>query len=206
LAAPQAAPSGSSTADKTAAPGAGQTQSPQPPASPVKPAASKPAAADDNAFPEAQSEAAAKQAAEDESADEKAAASGSAVDPKGTAAQPSSSSRDKFAGIDLLGDNESRISNGAGGTILDPKLSEKDLKVGEQYMQMGDYPGAYSRFKEACAVNPGNIEAVFLLAEAARKTAHLDESAENYKIYLQVEPQGAKAKAARKALAQLEGK
>jgi hypothetical protein len=55
-------------------------------------------------------------------------------------------------------------------------------------------------------VNPGNIEAVFLLAEAARKTAHLDESAENYKIYLQVEPQGAKAKAARKALAQLQGK
>jgi len=203
FAAQQAAPAGSSAADKTAAPGPAPSQAAQPPA---KPQTGKPAPADDNAFPEAQSEAAAKQAAADESADEKAAASGSAVDPKAAAGEPSSSSRDKFAGIDLLGDNDSRISNGAGGVVLDPKLSEKDVKVGEQYMQMGDYPGAYSRFKEACAVNPGNIEAVFLLAEAARKTAHLDESAENYRIYLQVEPQGSKAKAARKALVQLEGK
>jgi tetratricopeptide (TPR) repeat protein len=117
-----------------------------------------------------------------------------------------SSSRDKLSGLDLLGDNDSRIANGAGGVILDPKLSAQDLKVGQQYMQMGDYPGAYSRFKEACAVNPDNLDAVFYLAEAARKTAHLDESAQNYKLYLQVQPEGSKAKAARKALAQLQGK
>ena len=71
---------------------------------------------------------------------------------------------------------------------------------------MGNYPGAYERFKEACTVNPGNVEAVFYLAEAARKTAHLDESAQNYRLYLQVQPDGAKAKAARKALDQLNGK
>ncbi len=162
--------------------------------------------ADENAFPEAQSEAAEKQATENESADRKAASSGSAVAPGSPESETGSSSRDKLKGLDLLGDNESRIANGAGGTIVDPKLSAQDLKVGQQYMGMGDYAGAYGRFKEACTVNPGNVEAVFYLAEAARKTAHLDESAENYRIYLQVQPDGPKAKAARKALAQLEGK
>jgi tetratricopeptide (TPR) repeat protein len=171
----------------------------------AKPPAAKPTPAEDNAFPEAQSEAAAKQAAADQSADEKASGAGSAVAPNAPG-EAGSSSRDKLSGLDLLGDNDSRIANGAGGVILDPKLSAQDLKVGQQYMQMGDYPGAYSRFKEACAVNPDNLDAVFYLAEAARKTAHLDESAQNYKLYLQVQPEGSKAKAARKALAQLQGK
>ncbi len=174
-----------------------------PASSPAKPLV---APADDNAFPEAQSEAAQRAATEQEKADSKAADSGSAVKGAPADGESASSSRDKFANLDLLGDNESRISNGAGGTIVDPKLSAQDLKVGQQYMGMGDYAGAYSRFKEACAVNPGNIDAVFYLAEAARKTAHLDESAENYRIYLQVQPDGPKAKAARKALTQLQGK
>ena len=184
-----------------------QPQAPAPstkPAEPSAPAAkpAQPSPADDNAFPEAASEAAAKQAAAQQNADEKASGSGSAVSDE----KAGSSSRDSLAGLDLLGDNQSRISNGAGGTIVDPKLSSQDLKVGQQYMGMGNYPGAYDRFKEACTVNPGNVEAVFYLAEAARKTAHLDESAQNYRLYLQVQPDGSKAKAARKALSQLAGK
>jgi tetratricopeptide (TPR) repeat protein len=186
------------------------TNAPDPKAPASKPADPKTPAktpdADENAFPEAQSEAAQKQATENESADRKAAASGSAVAPGSPENETGSSSRDKLKGMDLLGDNESRIANGAGGTVVDPKLAAQDLKVGQQYMGMGDYAGAYGRFKEACTVNPGNVEAVFYLAEAARKTAHLDESAENYRIYLQVQPDGPKAKAARKALAQLQGK
>ncbi len=193
------------SAQQTAAPSQSSQQTPAPDAKAKAPAKPAPAA-DENAFPEAQSEAAQKQASEDESADRKAASTGSAVAPGTPDAAAGSSSRDKLRGLDLLGDNESRIANGAGGTVVDPKLSAQDLKVGQQYMAMGDYQGAYSRFKEACTVNPGNIEAVFYLAEAARKTAHLDESAENYKLYLQVEPDGPKAKAARKAIIQLQGK
>jgi hypothetical protein len=161
--------------------------------------------ADGNAFPEAQSEAAQKQATEQEKSDAKAADSGSASG-AGAGSKQSSSSREDMKGLDLLGDNQSRIANGAGGTVIDPKLAATDLRVGQQYMQMGDLQGAYSRFKEATIVSPGDPDAVFWLAEAARKTAHLDESAENYKIYLQVEPGGTKAKAARRALAQLAGK
>ena len=164
----------------------------------------KPSPVEENPFPEEQSEAAQKQATAQDKQDRKAADAGSAVAPDSPDA--GSSSRDKLAGMDILGDHESRISNGAGGTVVDPKLSLQDLKVGQQYMGMGNYQGAYERFKEACAVNPGNVEAVFYLAEAARKTGHLDESAENYRVYLQVQPDGGKAKAARKSLAQLQGK
>ena len=166
------------------------------------PAAAKPAA-NDNAFPEAESEAAAKKAAEDEKADSAAAGSGAAA---GEDTATSSSSREKMAGLDLLGDNDSRIANGAGGVVLNPKLAAEDVKVGQQYAATGNYTGAYSRFKEATQVDPGNADAVFFLAEAARRTAHLDEAATDYKLYLQVEANGSKAKQARKALAQLEGK
>ncbi len=158
--------------------------------------------ADDNPFPEEESKAAQKQATAADQADRAAAASGS-VD---GAPADGSSSRDKLAGIDILGDHDARIANGAGGVVRDPKLAAQDIKVGQQYFGMGDFEGAYQRFKEACEVNPDNVDAVFFLAEAARKTAHLDESAENYKIYLQAQPEGPHVKAARKALAQLEGK
>ncbi len=171
-------------------------------AQPAVPAA-KPSTVDDNPFPEEESKAAQKAAAESEREDRKAAGTGPAAS---SAADEGSSSRDKLAGIDILGDRESRISNGAGGTVVDPKLAAKDLQVGQQYYSLGNYQGAYERFKEAVTVNPGNLDAVFYLAEAARKTAHLDESAESYRVYLEAQPDGGKSKAARKALAQLAGK
>ncbi|HEY0785242.1 MAG TPA: hypothetical protein VGD62_05175 [Acidobacteriaceae bacterium] len=176
-----------------------QTAAPQPTPAPKPKAAPDPA--DDNAFPQEQSEAAQKAAQAEEKADRKAASSGPA-EPEANA----SSSRDKFKGVDLLGQGDSRTANGAGGTIVDPALSTRILHVGQQYMGMGNYSAAYQRFKEACAVDPANVEAVFYLAEAARRTAHLDESATNYHIYLDAQPAGPKAKAARKALAQLQGK
>ena len=204
----QAPSSNSTPGSKTAKPQAQDSPSGSATAATADAAKARSSPADDNPFPEEQSKAAQKEASDEDRADRKAADAGPAgggdsFDP-GKAA--SSSSRDKLAGMDVLGDHDARIANGAGGTIVNPKLSLEDLKVGQQYLGMGNYQGAYERFKEACKVNPANVEAVFYLAEAARKTAHLDESAENYRIYLQVQPDGSKAKAARKALAQLQGK
>lgn len=183
----------------------GQSTQPPPPSSGSQPAAnSKPQAAkpapEENAFPEAESEAAAK----DANAGEKAASDGPAATPSEDA--PESSSRSGMKGLDLLGDNDSRISNGAGGVVEDPKLAKEDIRVGQLYMGEEDYAGAYSRFKEATLVGPGNPDAVFFLAEAARKSAHLDEAAKNYQIYLDADPKGKRAKDARKALAELAGK
>jgi hypothetical protein len=175
-------------------PPSGQTtQQPKPKAAPAP-------AADDNAFPEAQSQAAQKAA----EASEKAASDGPASTAPGAA--PDSSSRSRLKGLDLLGDNDSRISDGAGGIVQNPALAKEDLRVGQLYMGENNYAGAYSRFKEATLVNPGSTDAVFYLAEAARKSAHLDEAAKNYQLYLQADPKGKHGKDAKKALAQLAGK
>ncbi len=171
---------------------------PQPtPATP--PAQAKPAPANDNPFPEAESEAAAK----DANAADKAASNGPAPD---ASTEPESSSRSRMRGVDLLGDHDAHASNGAGGLVNNPKLAKEDVRVGQLYMGDGNYTGAYSRFKEATEVGPGNAEAVFYLAEAARKTAHLDEAAANYQLYLDADPKGKHSKDAKKALIELAGK
>ncbi len=177
-----------------------RAQSAAPPASQPAPAPPKAAPANTNAFPEAESRAAEKEANDAD----KSASDGPAASPSGDV--PESSSRSRMKGLDLLGDNDSHASNGAGGIINDPKLAKEDIRVGQLYMADGNYPGAYMRFKEATQVGPGNADAVFYLAEASRKTAHLDEAATNYKLYLEADPKGKRAKDAKKALTELAGK
>jgi tetratricopeptide (TPR) repeat protein len=150
--------------------------------------------ADDNPFPEDISRKAAK--AEESPAAEKTTAPSS-----GDA--DSSSSRSKFEGIPEMPDDESRVSNGAGGFVLNPKLAAEDVRVGGFYLDRHDYQGAYARYKEATQVNPENADAVFGLAEAARGLNHKDEAVQNYRIYLDAFPDGKKSKDARKALAAL---
>ncbi len=161
-----------------------------------------PAPADENAFPEEQSKAAQK----DANTGDKAASDGPAAAPSDDASTTESSSRSRIKGLDVLGDHDSRIDNGAGGIVNDPKLAQDDIRIGQLYMGRGNYPGAYERFKEATEVNPGSADAVFYRAEAARKTARLDEAATNYQTYLDADPKGKRAKDARKALQELAGK
>jgi tetratricopeptide (TPR) repeat protein len=113
-----------------------------------------------------------------------------------------SSSRSKFENIDVMGDN-SAVSNGNGGYVINLTLAAKDDRIGQYYLKSGDYKGAYDRYKEATEVNPGDADAVFGLAEAARGLKRKDEAVQNYKLYLDVVPDGGKSKAARKALAEL---
>lgn len=150
----------------------------------------KRSAADDNPFPESQSEKAAEQSGQKPA----------------NAAPPShdySSSQDHLKGLDLPGDQGSRIADGAGGTIMSPELGQKDTRVGQFYLQTGDFKGAYDRFAEAIKVDPGNADAVFGIAEAARHLNHRDEAVRNYQLYLTAVPDGARAKEARKALKSL---
>jgi hypothetical protein len=148
----------------------------------------KPSPAQANPFPEAES-----QKAED-------AANGTATKPDH--ANYSSSHVDlKRFGADA--DRETRISNGAGGYIHDPKLAANDDKVGSFYLQTRDYKGAYDRFKEATLVAPEDANAVFGLAESARGLGLMNVAATNYAIYLDAFPDGKRAKDARKALAEL---
>jgi tetratricopeptide (TPR) repeat protein len=178
-----------------------QSQQDNPPQTPP-PAAKKPSTADENPFPEDISRKAAE--GDTNSPENKPPTSaGKQGSPSTTAPNADSSSRSELRGMGNGIDNESRISNGAGGYIEDPKLAAQDVKVGGFYLDQQDYQGAYSRYKEATLVDPGNADAVFGLAEAARGLKHKDEAVQNYRLYLDVVASGKKAKEARKALADL---
>lgn len=146
---------------------------------------------EDNPFPEDIS-----RQAEAESKARDAAASKAAS----TAAGESSSRNPQLENLDLEGDRDSRISDGAGGIVHDPKLAADDVHVGQFYLNREDYKGAYTRFKEATQADPENADAVFFLAEAARRMNHKDEAVQNYQLYLAAVPDGPKAKDAQKAL------
>lgn len=167
-------------------------------ASPAK----KPSTAEDNPFPEDISRKAAEGNDSSSSGDKPPVSS-----PKPNASgQPSSnsesSSRSELPSLDELNDT-SRISNGAGGYVENPKLASEDVRVGGFYLDRRDYKGAYLRYKEATLVDPANAEAVFGLAEAAQGLKQKDEAVQNFQLYLDVFPDGKKAKEARKALAVL---
>lgn len=161
--------------------------------------------ADDNPFPEDISKKAASDAgnpAPDAPAAKSAKPPTSADGSKSAPAPDYSSSRTGLKNLDS-NDPEARISDGAGGYIFDPKLAAQDVKVGGFYLTNSDYKGAYARYTEATKVDPTNVNAVFGLAEAARGLKLTSEAVENYRVYLDADPDGPKAKAARKALAQL---
>src|SRR5579883_873664 len=155
----------------------------------------KKSTAEDNPFPEDVSQKAAEKAREAQQ--EKQAP---------PAASGESSSSDKTNGLDLEGEKEGRLSNGAGGIVHNPQLAEHDVHIGEFYLNREDYQGAYDRLKEATLADPANSDAVFYLAEAARHLNHKDEAVQNYQLYLSALPDGPKAKAARKALHELSAK
>lgn len=150
--------------------------------------------ADQNPFPEAESEKAAQQAGQQSAPPDKAAAPGD---------KDYSSSQSGLKGLDLPAASGGTTSRGAGGTVLSPELGREDTKVGNFYLQTGDYKGAYDRFAEATRVAPGNAEAVFGLAEAARRLNRRSEAVSNYQLYLSALPDGPKSKVARKALKEL---
>jgi tetratricopeptide (TPR) repeat protein len=82
----------------------------------------------------------------------------------------------------------------------DPKRAAEDVRVGRFYLQTGEYRGAYERLKDATVFDHENVEAIFWLAEAARKMKQLPEAEQNYLLYLSANPEGPNARAAKKAL------
>ncbi|MFT4113028.1 tetratricopeptide repeat protein [Silvibacterium sp.] len=148
--------------------------------------------AQDNPFPEEQSKKAEAEANKPDSAKTASPAD------KGF-----SSSRSNFAGVASPLDSSSRISDGAGGFIHDPKLAEQDVKVGNFYMDRQDFQGAYNRYKEATEIAPENADAVLGLAKSAQALKKTQEAVDNYRIYLDAFPDAKKTKDVRKALAEL---
>lgn len=82
----------------------------------------------------------------------------------------------------------------------DDERVDEDLKVAKFYMHDDNLPGAYLRAKDAVKVQPEYSEAHFALAEVAEKMKKKDEAVAEYQTYLKLDPQGERAKAAKRAL------
>ena len=205
--APSAKDKTKTPAKPAAAPDADQSGSPNPPTpAPVK----KPSTAEDNPFPEDISRKAAAEAKGD-AGDPSAptAPNSSAPNPAAptTAKQEQGSSSmdntDKF-GLEDPARKQLKLESPDGSTdVYDPKRATEDVRVGKFYLQTGYYRGAYERFKDATTHDHENVEAVFWLAEAARKMNLPQEAEQNYQLYLEAVPDGPNAKIARKALNEL---
>jgi tetratricopeptide (TPR) repeat protein len=154
----------------------------------------KPSTSDQNPFPEAESEKAAQRAQPDTSAPAPANA------PKSSDDNYSSS---HVKGLDLPSAEGSPAPDTAAPMTYNPKLARKDSQVGGFYLESGNYKGAYERFLEADRSDPGNAEAVYGLAEAARHLKFRDEALRNYRLYLSALPNGPHAKEIRKALKEM---
>jgi tetratricopeptide (TPR) repeat protein len=87
--------------------------------------------------------------------------------------------------------------------VEDPHRAKNDNDVGNFYMGKGDYKGAYDRFADAMKYDPGDIDAAFGAAEAAERLGNTKEALRDYQLYLDVMPNGSKAKRAMKAVNEL---
>ena len=149
--------------------------------------ATKPPAADANPFPEAVSREAAKAAGNDQ------ASPAQKTDlPPGVSSSQSSGTFDDS-------------QNPPGRRLLpNPGRAKKDAEVGGFYLNAGNYQGALDRYQDAMAVDPTNVDAIFGLAQAQQMLKKNADAARNYELYLDIVPDGPKAKQALKALKTLQ--
>jgi hypothetical protein len=85
----------------------------------------------------------------------------------------------------------------------DDERVDEDLNVAKLYMNDENYPGAYLRAKDAVSTQPDYAVPHFALALAAQKMKKKEEAVMEFQTYLKLDPDGPKAKAARKALEEL---
>ncbi|HXC96351.1 MAG TPA: tetratricopeptide repeat protein [Edaphobacter sp.] len=85
----------------------------------------------------------------------------------------------------------------------DDERVDEDLNIARFYMRDENYQGAYLRAKDAVKIQPEYSATHFALAETAQKLKKNDEAITEYEAYLKLDPDGEKAKAAKKALADL---
>jgi tetratricopeptide (TPR) repeat protein len=201
----QAAGQQNQPSDAPAAPDTGTPDKAAPDASDqTPPATPKPgnAAAQDNPFPEDVSKGAAAAAAKDNSnGNDASGGSSSSSNPAGDAA-----GADTDPNADLPRDKGRRRlrkpseNDIQSGSLAGQGKAQDDIRVGRFYLGDGNYTGAYGRFSEANRLDPTNLDAIYGLAASAAGLHHTDEALTNYKLYLEIAPDGNDAKSARKAI------
>ncbi|MBB5330800.1 tetratricopeptide repeat protein [Tunturiibacter gelidoferens] len=85
----------------------------------------------------------------------------------------------------------------------DDERVDEDLRVAKFYMRDDNLKGAYLRAQDAVKTQPEYSAGHYALAEIAEKMKKKDEAIAEFQTYLKLDPDGEKAKEARKALDQL---
>ncbi|MDQ1453893.1 MAG: hypothetical protein QOK38_3759 [Acidobacteriaceae bacterium] len=199
----QGQPADAPAAPDTGAPNTGTSDGGQP----TPPATPKPgnAAAQENPFPEDVSKGAAAAAAKDNGNGNDANGSSSgASSSSNPAGDPASGDTDPNADLPresgrrrLRKPSDKDIQS---GSLAGEGKAQDDIRVGRFYLGDGNYEGAYGRFSEANRMDPTNLDAIYGLAASAAGLHHTDEALTNYKLYLEIAPDGNDAKSARKAI------
>jgi tetratricopeptide (TPR) repeat protein len=184
-----------------------QPNATQPDANPPPQGAQKPgnAAAQENPFPEDVSKSAAAAAAKsDDAAGSSSSSSSSSSNPAGDTAggdtDPNADLPRDTGRRRLKKPSESDIQS---GSLAGTGKAQDDVRIGRFYLSDGNYAGAYGRFSEASRLDPANLDAIYGLAASAAGMHLTDEALTNYKLYLQIAPDGNDAKSARKAIREL---
>ncbi len=169
--------------------------------------------ANDNPFPEEESKQAAKaveqgatpQAPADMAGDPTPAPRDGDGEKSESSDEGVSSSRTRLEGMNDTDPDASRSQKTTITSVAhNSKMAEEDVAIGKMYMQSENYRGAYIRYKEALTLDPESVDAAFGIAETARKMNQPQEAIANYKLCLDLDPGGPRAKASRKALSQLQ--
>lgn len=86
----------------------------------------------------------------------------------------------------------------------DPHRAEKDLEVGSYYLRLKNYRAALERFHDALLYKPGDAEATYGLAVTQEKLELLSQAYKSYNRYLEILPNGPRAREAKIAAERLE--
>ncbi len=191
---------------------AAQDHSAAPPAQAATPAdgqqTAKPAADADNPFPEDVSRKAAEKAASGDSSSsaDSPDSSSSSSSSSASSANPGSPDADADVPPDVPANSGRKRRKKPSdkdiqsGSLAGTGRAEEDVRIGRYYLSQHNYQGAYGRFQEAARMDPANVEAIYGTAASAEGLHKRDEALENYKLYLQIAPDGEHAKAVEKSL------
>lgn len=125
------------------------------------------------------------------------------TNPTGGNAAGESSSKDTQINLNANPVEKEEPKSAADDSVLkpwDPHKAAKDVEVGNYYLKLKNYRAALERFNHALTYKENDAEATYGLAESQEKLELLSLADQNYRKYLQILPNGPKAKDAQEAL------
>ena len=129
------------------------------------------------------------------------------TNPTGGSAKGESSSKDSQIDINGHSAADEPAAPAEDESVLtpwDPHKAAKDVEVGQYYLKLKNYRAALERFNHALTYKQNDAEAIFGLAITQEKLDLLSLSAQNYRKYLEILPNGPKSKDAQEGLKRVE--